>query len=141
VDLPIGPVVSVFRAVRDALQDRPNVRIIGSIVDHGRPRPNVLTPWIGVYVHLEVHATGRQPVRVTGAGFELNDRSHLLFGSGDRLPSTLTRPEALGRRIALDSLQRDLASRKVRGFVVTASPERTFRQPLPKAWRKGIPGP
>lgn len=132
--------MSLLRTLRDAVQDRPNVQIIGRIVDHGDPYPMVITPWIGVYVHLEVHSTGQQPVRVTGVGFELNDGSPLLVESGDRLPQTVARPDTVERRIALDSLRRELAGRKVRKLLVTASPDRVFRQSLPREWRKRLPG-
>jgi hypothetical protein len=139
LELPLGPIVSIVRGLIDAVRDRPSVYVQADVRDHGHPE-GVITPWVGEYVHLEVHATGPQPVRVTGVGLELEDRSALLFESGDRLPKTIERPDVLQRLMSVDNLREKLGGRAVRRLVVTASPNRSWRRPLPKEWRAGIPG-
>jgi len=135
MDLPFGPITSLIGLVRDHLTDRPAVKVIGRLVDHGEPPPELITWHHGKIVHLQVHSTGRQPVHVSGLGFELADGSHHLIETGHSLPRAVERPGYIEREQYLASLKRDLQGKRVRGFVVLAMPDRIYHQRLPKAWR------
>jgi hypothetical protein len=114
------------------------VEVLAKFHDYGPPLAGVVSIRVGRCVRVEVHCTGRVPVRVTWIGFELTNGQTVEIGSGTSLPAVLNRPdvcEAWDYRdnlaIRLNAAGPKVRLRKTR---VLASPDRVFRGPLPKGW-------
>lgn len=147
----VGDVTGLLGLIRSLLLDRPDVKILIRTVDHAHPGGNFVAGQTGPWVHVEVHSTGRQPVRITSVGIELDD-GQVVELDGVLLPKVLNRPDMLEQSAALDTLANRIRSlgpdRRARRVVVTASPKLTFRGKLPKDWKdfpvvqpKSTPGP
>jgi hypothetical protein len=111
-----------------------------TVIDHGGHVPGFVASQYGLWAHAEVHATGAQPVRVTGVGLELDNGQVVPFEGGDALPATLRRPEVLERNDELADLAKRVRAhgegRLVKRIRIDASPDRVFRQRLPRGWER-----
>jgi hypothetical protein len=98
-----------------------------------------VSAYVGPWIHVDVHAMGRIPVRVRRVGMELDDGQVVELTSGDVLEATITRPESVHRAIDLPGLRSAVraagAGRRLRRIRVEVSPDHVFRQNLPKGWR------
>lgn len=136
--MTLGEATGLLGLIRSLLPDRPAVKIMFRAVAHAEAGRGVVATYTGPYVHVDVHATGRIPVRVKRVGIELDDGQVVELTSGDVLEVTLTRPESVHRAIDLAALRAAVRAagvgRRARRVRVEASPDHVFRQKLPKGW-------
>ena len=119
------------------------MKILLWAVDHEPASPGVVASYQGgAYVDVDVHNTGRVPVRVQRVGFEMDDGQVVALTSADVLQATITRPESIHRAIGLEELRTAVraagAGRRPKSVRVEASPDHVFRLRLSKNWR-GFP--
>jgi hypothetical protein len=136
--MTLGEATGVIGQLRAWLMDRPHVKAIPVFNDYGTRQRGIVTTRVGRVARIEVHCTGRAPVRVTWIGFELTNGSSIELEVGDRLPAVLSRPAVCERWIERDSLaarlQADGPKVRLRRVRVNVSPDHTFRSGLPKGW-------
>jgi hypothetical protein len=136
--MTLGEATGLFGLIRALLLDRPSVKIMLRAVDHGPPERGIVVHYTGAWIHVDVHATGRIPVRVKRVGIELDDGQVVALTSGDLLEATITRPESVHRTIELPALRAAVraagAGRRARRIRVEASLNHVFRSKLPKGW-------
>ena len=136
--MTIGDGTSLLALLRGWLLERPGVKVIAIFNDYGPPDPTIISIRVGTCVRVEVHCTGRVPVRVTSIGFEMSNGQVLELDSGDSLPKVLNRPDVSERWDYREGVVGHLteAGPKVRlkRIRVAASPDHVFKRRLPKAW-------
>lgn len=136
--MTLGEATGLIGLIRSLLLDRPTVKIMLRAVEHGPRERGIVVTYTGPWIHVDVHATGRIPVRIRRVGIELDDGQVVAMPNGDLLETTLTRPESVHRAIELSALRAAVqaagAGRRARRIRVEASPDHVFRSKLPKGW-------
>jgi hypothetical protein len=136
----IGDGTSVLGLLRAWFLDRPHVKLIAVFNDYGPNAPGARIHGVGACVRVEVHCTGRVPVRVTWIGFELTNGQVIELDKGRALPKVLSRPDVWERWATRESLIQRLGDAgspvRLKRIRVTASPDHVFRQRLPKRWNR-----
>jgi hypothetical protein len=136
--MAIGEAIGLLGLWRDWLFERPRVEVLAKFHDYGPPLAGVVSIRVGRCVRVEVHCTGRVPVRVTSIGFEMSNGQMLELDGGDSLPAVLNRPDVCERWDYREGVVRLLtaAGPKVRfkRIRVVASPNHVFKPRLPKGW-------
>lgn len=133
--MTLGEGTGILGFIRSWRNDRPNVKIIPRLRDYGPVRAGIMTTRIGLYLDIEIHSTGAQPVHVLDVGMQLSDYEMVPLG---RINRTLTRPEFETIYRPLDDVRTVVGKRVVVRFYATATPDREFTQGLSGDWR-GFP--
>ncbi len=140
--MTIGEGTGLLGLLRGWFLERPGVKVLAIFNDYGPPDPdpNFFSSRVGKCVRVEVHCTGRVPVRVTSIGFEMSNGQVLELDNGDRLSKVLNRPDKCERWDYREDVVKRLmaAGPKVRlkRIRVAASPDHVFRRRLPKGWNR-----
>jgi hypothetical protein len=124
---------SIIGLVRSWLIDRPRVEIMPKLRDYGDHDPTIFVERTGLYLDVEVHSTGAQPVHVLEVGLRLENEARVILGRVDKV---LARPAFETIHRPLSEIKTDVGSRTVTGFYATATPERVFHRRLAKEWRR-----
>jgi hypothetical protein len=130
--MTLGEGTGLVGLLRSWFVDRPNVKIVPKLRDYGEPRPGTVVLRSGLYLDVEVHSTGLQPIHVLEVGIEIGRKQFPL----GRIDKTLTRPEFATVHNELPAVRGEINDRIVTGFYVTATPERVYRLKSPAAWRR-----
>lgn len=119
---------------------RSDVRFLAKVTDFGDPYPGFITWRVGLVLDVEVHALRTQPMRITEVGIELQDGTRLSLDTATNLNAPIAAPDFVEASDYLKSVRTKVAAAKspVRGFYADATPDRTFRETLPRSW-KGFP--
>jgi hypothetical protein len=67
----IGEGTGLLGLLRGWLLERPSVKVLAKFHDYGPPLAGVVSVRVGRCIRVEVHCTGRVPVRVTSIGFAM----------------------------------------------------------------------
>ena len=138
--MTIGEGTSLLGLLRGWLLERPAVKALAIFNDYGPAdrNSNFITSRVGKCVRVEVHCTGRVPVRVTSIGFEMSNGQVLELASGDSLPKVLNRPDVCEgwdyREGVVELLTAAGPKVKLKQIRVAASPDHVFKRRLPKGW-------
>jgi hypothetical protein len=95
----IGEGTGLLGLLRGWFLERPGAKVLAIFNDYGPPDPDpdFHSSRVGKCVRVEVHCTGRVPVRVTSIGFEMSNGQVLELENGVRLPKVLNRPDVCER--------------------------------------------
>lgn len=131
--MTLGEGTGIVGLIRSWLNDRPKVGLLPKLRDYGDVDPRAVVTRTGLYLDVEVHSTGAQPVHVLEVGLQLDGGDRLVLG---RIDDVLTRPAFETIHKPLPELRAEIGTRAVTGLFATATPERLFRRKLPKGWRR-----
>lgn len=141
----LGIVAFVWRRVvgtsgSEGPRSRSDVRFLAKVTDFGRPVPGFITWRVGLVLDVEVHVLRSQPMRVTEVGLELLDGTRLPLETATGLNAPVSAPDLVEASDYLDEVRTKVAraGSPVRGFYAIATPDRVFKQALPRSW-KGFP--
>jgi hypothetical protein len=124
---------SIIGLIRSWLLDRPKVEIVLKLRDYGERDPTTFVERTGLYLDVEIHSTGPQPVHVLEVGLTLENEDRAVLG---RIDKVLARPAFETIHRPLSDIKTEVGTRVVTGLYATATPERMFRRGLSKKWRQ-----
>ncbi len=130
----------VKRASKRGVLGSRAVQFVAKVVDYGRPFPGLITWRIGEMLDVEVHPLTRDAIILKEVGLEMVDGSRIKIGTTTDLDKQLKRPEFATAEDYIKSVRESVAKSgsEVKGFYARATPDKVYRQALPKNW-KGFP--
>lgn len=136
--------VGAWAARRWSKGDRPGtsrvVKFLPKVIDYGEPIPGFITWRVGEILEIEVHPLLKDPIMLLEIGLEMVDGSRIELGTSSNLGKPIRRPEFAEAEHYIKSIRKDAAKTgsAVTGFYARATPDKIYRQALPKDWR-GFP--
>ena len=132
----IGDLFGALGFIERHLRDRPKVRLIPHLRDYGPPIPYIFTSHVGLFLEIEVHSTGQQPVQLREIGIEIGRERVALTNTSEPLPAVVRTPGWIDADMPLEDVRRHVRTGAVSAFYVVAAPNRILRWRLRDEWRR-----